>query len=59
MPVALPEPDGERDGIPLWLCPNCNEYKLLQEYSWKKRRIFARASKSGSSKVIASSACRR
>jgi hypothetical protein len=37
MPVALPEPDGERDGVPLWLCPNCNEYKPLQEYSWKKR----------------------
>jgi hypothetical protein len=30
MPVALPEPDGERDEVPLWLCPNCNEYKPLQ-----------------------------
>jgi len=38
MPVALSEPDGERDGVPLWLCPNCNEYKPLQEYSWKKRK---------------------
>jgi hypothetical protein len=38
MPVALPEPDGERDGIPLWLCPNCDLLKPLEEYSWKKRR---------------------
>lgn len=37
MPVALPEPDGERDGVPLWLCPNCSKYKPLQEYGWRKR----------------------
>ena len=37
MPVALPEPDGERDGIPLWLCPNCDKYKPLEEYGWNKR----------------------
>ncbi len=38
MPVVVPEPDGERDGVPLWLCPNCNDYKPLQEYAWKKRK---------------------
>src|SRR5438094_6819483 len=37
MPVALPEPDGEREGIPLWLCPNCDQLKPLQDYGWKKR----------------------
>lgn len=37
MPVALPEPDGEREGIPLWLCPNCDQFKPLQDYGWKKR----------------------
>ena len=38
MPVALSDPDGERDGVPLWLCPNCNDYKPLHEYAWKKRK---------------------
>jgi hypothetical protein len=37
MPVALPEPDGEREGVPLWLCPNCSKYKPLEDYGWKKR----------------------
>jgi hypothetical protein len=37
MPVALPEPDGEREGIPLWLCPNCDQLKPLEDYGWKKR----------------------
>ena len=37
MPVALPEPDGEREGIPLWLCPNCQRFKPLEDYGWKKR----------------------
>ena len=37
MPVVIPEPDGEREGVPLWLCPNCQKYKPLQEYAWKKR----------------------
>ena len=37
MQVALPEPDGERDGVPLWLCPNCDKFKPLEEYGWKKR----------------------
>ena len=37
MPVALPEPDGEREGIPLWLCPNCSKYKPLEDYGWRKR----------------------
>jgi hypothetical protein len=37
MPVALPEPDGEREGIPLWLCPNCDQFKPLQDYGWNMR----------------------
>jgi hypothetical protein len=37
MPVAIPEPDGEREGIPLWLCPNCSQFKPLEAYGWKKR----------------------
>src|SRR5215475_14790458 len=37
MPVALPEPDGEREGIPLWLCPNCDKFKPLQDYGWNVR----------------------
>ena len=38
MPVALPEPDGEREGIPLWLCPNCDKFKPLQDYGWNVRK---------------------
>ena len=38
MVVALPDPDGERDGVPLWLCPNCNNYKPLQDYDWRMRK---------------------
>jgi hypothetical protein len=38
MPVALPEPDGEREGIPLWQCPNCQLFKPLEDYGWKKRK---------------------
>ena len=38
MPVALPEPDGEREGIPLWLCPNCDQFKPLQDYGWNMRK---------------------
>ncbi len=38
MPVALPEPDGEREGIPLWLCPNCDQLKPLQDYGCKKAK---------------------
>jgi len=38
MPVALPEPDGEREGIPLWLCPNCDKFKPLQDYGWNMRK---------------------
>jgi hypothetical protein len=37
MPVALPDPDGEREGIPLWLCPNCDKFKPLQDYGWVMR----------------------
>ena len=40
MPIAFSDPDGERDGVPLWLCPNCNDYKPLQEYAWKKRKGY-------------------
>jgi hypothetical protein len=38
MPVALPEPDGEREGIPLWLCPNCDKFKPLEDYGWRMRK---------------------
>jgi hypothetical protein len=38
MPVALPEPDGEREGIPLWLCPNCDKFKPLEDYGWNMRK---------------------
>jgi hypothetical protein len=38
MPVALPEPDGEREGIPLWLCPNCDQFKPLEAYGWNMRK---------------------
>jgi hypothetical protein len=38
MPVAIPEPDGEREGIPLWLCPSCSKYKPLEDYGWKMRK---------------------
>ena len=53
MPVALPEPDGEREGIPLWLCPTPT---AISSSPWKTtgggcERILFRASKSGSSKV--------
>ena len=37
MPVALPEPDGEREGIPLWLCPGCAKYKSVEDCGWPKR----------------------
>jgi hypothetical protein len=37
MPVAISEPNAERDGIPLWRCPNCQLFKPLEEYGWKKR----------------------
>ena len=38
MPVALPEPDGEREGIPLWQCPNCDKFKPLEDYGWRMRK---------------------
>src|SRR5437667_11251644 len=37
MPVALPEPDGGREGIPPWLCPHCKKLKRAQDYGWKAR----------------------
>jgi hypothetical protein len=51
MPVALPEPDGEREGIPLWLCPNCDRSSRWKPTAGTCARIFAPASKSGSSKA--------
>ena len=27
--VAIPDPDSERDGIPLWLCSNCELKPLI------------------------------
>jgi hypothetical protein len=59
MPVALPEPDGERDGIPLWLCPNCDKFKPLEEFGRKKRNDIFQGSKSGSIKVGAIAASKR
>jgi len=40
MPVALPEPDGEREGIPLWLCPNCDKFKPWKTTGGECERIF-------------------
>jgi len=38
MPVALPETDGEREGIPLWICHNCDKFKPLEDYGWRMRK---------------------
>ena len=50
MPVALPEPDGEREGIPLWLCPNCSKYKPIETTVGRSAMIFAPVTRSGSCK---------
>ena len=51
MPVALPEPDGEREGIPLWLCPNCSKYKPIETTVGRSAMIFAPVTRFGSCKV--------
>lgn len=58
MPVALPEPDGEREGIPLWPSPIVPSTSLWKTTGGRSEMIFAPVSKSGSSKVGAIGALR-